>query len=62
MNLVRRKVKNILDTVLETINPQIISKNFCKIGLKPEELELLEYALVITFWKENISEGFLTFF
>ena len=39
--------------VLETIISRIISQNFCKIGLNPEELELLEYALVITFFKEN---------
>ena len=30
-----------------------ISKNFGEIGLNPEELELLESALVITFFNEN---------
>ena len=30
-----------------------ISQNFCNIGLNPEELELLEYALNITFFKES---------
>ena len=32
-------------------------QNFCKIGLNPEELELLEYALVISFFKENLQWG-----
>ena len=27
--------------------------NFCKIGLNPEELELLECEMVITFFNEN---------
>ena len=26
---------------------------FCKIGLNPEELELLEYAMITTFFNEN---------
>ena len=28
-------------------------EKFCKIGLNPEELELLEYALVITLFKKK---------
>ena len=30
--------------------------------LNPEELELLEYALVDTFFRKIVSEGFLTSF
>ena len=37
--------------LLETIISRIISYDFWKIGLNPEELELLEYALVITFFE-----------
>ena len=47
---------------LERVIPQIISENVCKIALKTEELELLEYALVVTFFKKIVSEGFLTSF
>ena len=47
-----RKSKKILHHVSETIFSQIISWNFCKIGLNPEELELLECALVINFLKQ----------
>ena len=36
--------------------------NFCKIGLNPEDLELVEYALVITFLKKIVSERSLTSF
>ena len=50
---IKKKKKKIPHTVLETITSQIISQNFCKIGLKPKELELLECALVITFLNEN---------
>ena len=53
IKLDRQKIKKIPHTVLETIISQIMSQNFCKIGLNSEELELLEYALVITFFKEN---------
>ena len=48
-----RKIKKIPYTVLKTIISQIIMQNFYKIGWNPEELELLEYELVITFFKEN---------
>ena len=41
----RQKIKKIPHRVLEKIISQIISQNFCKIGLNPEELELLECAL-----------------
>ena len=53
IKLDRQKIKKIPHTVLETIISQIISQNFYKIGLNPEELELLESALVITFFNEN---------
>ena len=62
MKLDRQKVKKIPRSVLETIISQIVSYNFSKIGLNPEELELLEYALVITFLWKVVSEGFLTSF
>ena len=55
IKLDRQKTKKIPHTVLETIILQIISQNFCKIELKPEELQLLEYALVITFLKKVVS-------
>ena len=51
MKLDREKNKNILHIALEIIISQIISQNFCKIGLNSEELEPLECALVITFFK-----------
>ena len=47
---------------METIISQIIMQNFSKIRLNPEELELLEYALVIAFIKRILSEGSLTSF
>ena len=50
INKTRSKIPH---TVLWTIISQIIMKNFCKTGLNPEKLELLEYALAITFFKEN---------
>ena len=53
IKLDRQKIKKIPRTVLETIISQIILQNFCKIGLNPGELELLECALVITFLNEN---------
>ena len=53
IKLDRRKIRKMLQTVLETIVSQIILQNFCKIGLNPDELELLECALVITFLNEN---------
>ena len=38
-------------------------QNFSKIEVNPEKLELLEYALVITFFKKIVySEGSLTSF
>ena len=40
----------------------MISKNFYKIGLNPEELEFLECALVITFLTKIVSESFSTSF
>ena len=51
MKLDRQKNKNIQHIALEIVISQIISQNFCKIGLNSEELELLECALVITFFK-----------
>ena len=53
IKLDRRKIRKMLQTVLETIVSQIILQNFCKIGLNPDELELLECALVITLFNEN---------
>ena len=49
----QQKIKNISHVVLEIITLQIILYNFCKIGLNLEELELLECALVISFFNEN---------
>ena len=37
-------------------------QNLCKIGLHPEEVELVEYALDITFLKKIVGEGSLTSF
>ena len=54
----RQKIKKIAHIVLETTISQMISNNFCKIGLNLEELELLECALVITFLTKIVSEGF----
>ena len=62
MKLARQKIKRILYTVLETIISQVISQSFCKIALNAEELELLEFALVIPFLKKIVIEGFLTSF
>ena len=53
IKLDRQKIEKITHTDLEKINSQIISLNFCKIGLNSEELELLVCALVITFFNEN---------
>ena len=53
IKLDRQKIEKITHTILEKINSQIISLNFCKIGLNSEELELLVCALVITFFNEN---------
>ena len=50
IKLDRQKIKKIPRTVLETIISQIILQNFCKIGLNPGELELLECELAITFF------------
>ena len=55
------KIMKIPHTVQDTIIAQIISQNFCQTGLKSAELELLEYALVITFQK-IVREDFLTIF
>ena len=41
INHERQKITKIMDTVLENFS-QIISQNFCKIGLNPKGLELLE--------------------
>ena len=46
----RQKIKKIPHNFLEAIISQIILYNFSKIGLNPEELELWECALVITFF------------
>ena len=54
IKLDRQKIKKIPYTVLDTIISQIISQNFCKTELNPEELELLDYALVITFLKSLV--------
>ena len=53
IKLDRRKIRKMLQTVLETIVSQIILQNFCKIGLNPDELELLECAPVITLFNDN---------
>ena len=53
IKLDQQKIKNISHVVLEIITLQIILYNFCKIGLNLEELELLECALVISFFNEN---------
>ena len=53
IKLDRPKNKETTRIVLETIISQIILQNFCKIGLNPGELELLEFAIVITFFNEN---------
>ena len=47
INFDRQKIKKIPHTILETVTSQIISQNFVKKELNAEELELLEYALVI---------------
>ena len=57
-----QKIKKIPHTILDKIFSQIISQNFYKIGLNPKELELLEKALVITFFfKKFVGEGFVSF-
>ena len=38
----QQKMKNIPHSVLKKIISQIISQNFCKVGLNPKEFELLE--------------------
>ena len=53
MKLDQQKIKKIRYTVLDTIIWQTILQNFCKIVLNPEKFERLEYALAITFLKEN---------
>ena len=53
IKLDQQKIKKITRNVLETIISQIILVKFYKIGLNPEELELLECALVITFFNKN---------
>ena len=58
LKLDRQKIKKIPHTILETIISKIILSNFCKIGLNPGELELLESALVINFSTKIVSEGF----
>ena len=50
IKLDRPKNKEIPHTALETIISQIILQNFYKIGLNPGEMELLEFAMVITFF------------
>ena len=56
------KVKKIRHTILQTIISRIISWSFCKIGFNAEELELLEYALVITFFfRDNRFWGLSNF-
>ena len=42
IKLDRQKIEKIPHTVLEKIISQIIPQNFYKVGLNPEELELLE--------------------
>ena len=41
---------------------QVISWNFIKVGLNPEELELLDYTLFINFSSKADSEGFTAHF
>ena len=48
--MIEKKIKKTRQIVLLTIISQIIMHNFCKIKLNSEELELLEYALAITFF------------
>ena len=48
-----QKIKKIPHAILGTIISQTISQKFCKIGLNSEELELLNYALFLTFSIEN---------
>ena len=48
-----QKIKKISNTALQTSISQIISQNFCRNFINPEELELLEYALIMTFSTEN---------
>ena len=47
--MIEKKLKKTRHIVLLAIISQIIMHSFCKIELNSEELELLEYALVITF-------------
>ena len=51
----RQKIKKIPHTVLETIISRIISQNFFKIGLSPEELELLGGDYMIPVCRDEIS-------
>ena len=44
------KIKKIPHTILETIISRIISWSFCKIRFNAEEMELLEFAHVTTFF------------
>ena len=61
--MIEKKIKKTRHIVLLTIISQIIMHSFCKIELNSEELELLEYALVITFFLQKIvSEDSLTSF
>ena len=48
--MIEKKIKKTRHIVLLAIISQIIMHSFCKIELNSEELELLEYALVITFF------------
>ena len=45
--------KKISHSVLERVTSKTILQDFWKIALKPEELELMEYVLLIPFFKEN---------
>ena len=49
--------KKISHSVLERVTPKTILQDFWKIALKPEELELMEYVLLIPFFKENCQWG-----
>ena len=48
--MIEKKIKKTRHIVLLAIISQIIMHSFCKIELNSEELEFLEYALVITFF------------
>ena len=60
IKLDRQEIKKI-PHILEEIISWIILWNFYEIGLNPEELKFWDYALIITFFKENRSWGLSNF-